>query len=325
MVCPARLDGGHGMGRKRKLLPFSLSGGKIVGRVDADDKLRDMGSEWTARHVSKDSHMAKSISKSVGRSGVNLHSDVTIVQELLNANLQKISPTAPLSVDGRMGNKTVAAIEQFQRKVVGMTRPDGRVDPGGGTLAALNSHAVAGGPAKAAVVTGVFSHPDANKVSLTYGVQGDGTPVRQMTPKAEQLLKSILASVGMHGAKLTSTLRTYHDQARITVTQTYVSSPSKVATWYGQPVLDECKKRLDDIAGFAKWWEEYDRKRGKFSSKHLSNRALDVVPSGDRAKFAAKVKELVPISGSGVARIIAKGEMGEPVDHVEFTFDVCLK
>ncbi len=269
--------------------------------------------------------MATSISKSVGRNGANLHNDVVTVQELLNANIQRIGPTAPLKPDGRVGNKTLTAIEQFQRKVVGMSQPDGRVDPGGRTWQALAATTPASAGAVASTAYGTFSHPDANKVTLTYGIQGDGKPVRPLTAKAEHLLKSILASVGMRGAQLTSTLRTYEDQARITVTQTYVASPSKVATWYGQPVLDECKKRLKDIPGFAKWWEEYDRKRGKLSSKHLGNRALDVVPTGDRSKFAAKVQELVPVSGSGVARIIPKGVMGEPVDHVEFTFDVCQR
>jgi peptidoglycan hydrolase-like protein with peptidoglycan-binding domain len=269
--------------------------------------------------------MAQSISRSVGRNGVNSRMDVETIQRLINANIGKISPTPPLVVDGRVGPKTISAIEQFQKRVVGLSFPDGRVDPNGRTLTALN--AGGGGSAPPPVspppVPGVFSHPDAGKVVLTYGIQGDGKQVVKMNHKAEYLLKSIVASVGVRGARLTSTLRTYHDQARITVTQTYVASPSKVATWYGQAVLDECERRLNDIEGFAKWWQEYDRKRGRFSSKHLTNRALDVVPDGDRAKFAAKVQELVPVKGSGVARIIPKGVMGEPVDHVEFTFDVC--
>ena len=144
-----------------------------------------------------------------------------------------------------------------------------------------------------------------------------------MNAKAEYLLKSILASCGIYRATLTSTKRTYHDQARITMTQTYKADPSKVKKWYGQAVLDACKKHMDDIEAFAKWWEQYDKKRGKVSSRHLSNQALDVVPNTYRSKFAAKVTSLVPVSGSGVRRIIPKGVKGEPVDHVEFTFPVC--
>jgi hypothetical protein len=167
-----------------------------------------------------------------------------------------------------------------------------------------------------------FSHPDADKMVLKYGIQGDGKQVVKLNDKAEQLLKSILASCGMKGATLTSTLRTYHDQARITITQTYKADPKKVAKWYGAEVLAACVKNLNDIAAFARWWELYDKKRGKVSSLHLTNRAMDVVPVGDRVKFATKVQELARKSGTGVKRIIPKGVMGEPVDHVEFTFDV---
>lgn len=245
--------------------------------------------------------------------------EVMLVQKLLNK--QRRPPLRPIAEDGLEGTETKGAIEEFQRRVVGMAHPDGRVDPGGKTLAALNGPAP-GASAKTTPVTGAFAHADAEKVVLTYGIQGDGKQVPRLNNKAEHLLKSILASCGMAGATLTSTLRTYHDQARITITQTYKSDPAKVSQWYGTAVLEACKKHLDDIAAFATWWEQYDRTRGKVSSLHLSNRALDVVPTGDRAKFAAKVAELVPVAGSGVKRIIPKGVMNEPVDHVEFTFDV---
>ena len=260
------------------------------------------------------------IAHSVGGSVPNQNSDeITLVQRLLNKH--RPAPLNSIAENGREGAELRAAIEEFQRRVVGMAKPDGRVDPDGKTLKALCADAksplVKSQPAK-----GVYSHPDADKVTLTYGIQGDGKQVPQLNSKAEQLLKSIVASCSMKGAKLTSTLRTYHDQARITITQTYKSDPSKVSMWYGKEVLEACKKHLDDIPGFAAWWEAYDRKRGSVSSLHLSNRAMDVVPDGDRTKFAAKVQELKSIAGSGVRRIIPKGVMKEPVDHVEFTFDV---
>jgi hypothetical protein len=173
-----------------------------------------------------------------------------------------------------------------------------------------------------AAVSTRFSHPNANNVTLKYDIQGDGKPVVPLNKDAEQLLKSILASCDMSGARLTSTLRTYHDQARITITQTYKAEPRRVLTWYGKEVYEACKKHLGDIQAFADWWQKYDKRRGRVSSLHLSNRAMDVVPSGDRAVFAKKVQELVKVKNSGVKRIIPKGVMNEPVDHVEFTFDV---
>jgi peptidoglycan hydrolase-like protein with peptidoglycan-binding domain len=70
------------------------------------------------------------IRSSVGRGGANKPDDVTAVQHALNAN------GAKLTVDGRVGPATIKAITDFQRKV-GMRTPDGRIDPGRRTEAAL--------------------------------------------------------------------------------------------------------------------------------------------------------------------------------------------
>jgi hypothetical protein len=68
---------------------------------------------------------------SVGRGGQNLPADVRVVQQLLNR--QNPPPSPLLGVDGIVGPKTIAAIESFQRRVVGMSLPDGRIDPSGRT------------------------------------------------------------------------------------------------------------------------------------------------------------------------------------------------
>jgi hypothetical protein len=77
----------------------------------------------------------KTIVASVGRGGLNRTDDVRLVQELLNRYLQ--SPQRPLVVDGVMSPRTIAAIEAFQRRVVNMHRPEGRIDPSDCTMAAL--------------------------------------------------------------------------------------------------------------------------------------------------------------------------------------------
>lgn len=82
--------------------------------------------------------MAASISGSVGRGGRNIAADVLTVQKLINKNLATIAPLVALDEDGACGSLTIAAIEAFQRKALKMTRPDGRVDPGGNTLRMLN-------------------------------------------------------------------------------------------------------------------------------------------------------------------------------------------
>lgn len=81
--------------------------------------------------------MAAMIMGSVGRGGVNQSADARTVQTLLNNN--RSLPLQKLTVDGAVGPKTIAAIEEFQRRVVKMHLPDGRVDPGGKTLKALDS------------------------------------------------------------------------------------------------------------------------------------------------------------------------------------------
>lgn len=85
------------------------------------------------------------INASVGRNGHNDRRDVVTVQNLLNANLGLLTPLRPLEVDGRIGSNTIGAIVEFQRRAMRMSPPDGRVDPRGATLKALNGkrHAAA--------------------------------------------------------------------------------------------------------------------------------------------------------------------------------------
>lgn len=79
-----------------------------------------------------------SISGSVGRGGKNISADVVTVQKLINENIDAIAPIARLDEDGGCGTFTIGAIEAFQRLVVKLAKPDGRVDPGGNTLRVLN-------------------------------------------------------------------------------------------------------------------------------------------------------------------------------------------
>lgn len=76
------------------------------------------------------------INQSVGKGGVNLKDDVSIVQELLNRSI--LPPSALLSVDGIVGIKTIRAIETYQRNKVGIKLPDGLIEPGKKTWASLS-------------------------------------------------------------------------------------------------------------------------------------------------------------------------------------------
>lgn len=259
------------------------------------------------------------ISASVGRGGTNNEADVRVVQKLLR-----------ITVDGQVGPKTIGAIETVQRSIFNGWS-DGLVEPGGRTwrhISQGNAGEERPAPTRNDATTpdgagevdasestgGYFSHPRANQVSLTYG----DNAVR-LNSTAAHLLKSILAACDIFSAHLTSTLRTYHDQARICLEQVDQATTLK---WYGGKVAEARIRFAGNIQGFADWWEAYDQKRSRVSSRHLSNQAMDVVPSERRQEFAEKVEFLVPVSGSGVRRIIPKGTMNEPVDHVEFTFKV---
>jgi len=81
--------------------------------------------------------MAKSIMGGVGRGGRNFPAaDVMTVQYLLNCvPAAQGGPSPELVIDGAVGPKTIAAIEKFQRSLGGIC--DGRVDPAGNTLRAL--------------------------------------------------------------------------------------------------------------------------------------------------------------------------------------------
>lgn len=77
------------------------------------------------------------IAQSVGTSGVNRESDVRTVQTLINKHARELG-LAALSVDGKIGERTIAAIKLFQTRVAHLTVADGRVDPGGKTWHSLN-------------------------------------------------------------------------------------------------------------------------------------------------------------------------------------------
>ncbi len=76
------------------------------------------------------------ITGSVGSGGANQSTDVMAIQRQLNGLMNP--PRVQLAVDGRCGPKTCGMIADFQKSVLGLQRPDGRVDANGRTLAALN-------------------------------------------------------------------------------------------------------------------------------------------------------------------------------------------
>lgn len=77
------------------------------------------------------------ISAAVGNKAPNHFADVRLVQTLINRHIGSLRPLLPLRVDGRCGPLTIGMIIDFQRRVVGFKKPDGRIDPNGKTFTAL--------------------------------------------------------------------------------------------------------------------------------------------------------------------------------------------
>ena len=92
------------------------------------------------------------IVRSVGRGGVNLYNDVITIQKLLN---KKRPPgiTGQLKYDGDAGKETITRIELFQKNIVKMPKPDGRVDPGGMTMANLTGTTAQSGLSEKTTIT----------------------------------------------------------------------------------------------------------------------------------------------------------------------------
>jgi peptidoglycan hydrolase-like protein with peptidoglycan-binding domain len=76
------------------------------------------------------------ISDSVGQGGRNILIDVTYVQILL-ADYRMRNGKSPIAIDGLVGSETIAAIRDFQSRLIGFV--DGRVDPGKKTISLLES------------------------------------------------------------------------------------------------------------------------------------------------------------------------------------------
>lgn len=81
------------------------------------------------------------IQKSVGEKGVNDKVDVKIIQAALNlAQSADFKLQKKIVIDGKIGKKTISAIIDFQKAIVKLNHPDGRIDPGGATLKKLKKY-----------------------------------------------------------------------------------------------------------------------------------------------------------------------------------------
>jgi len=149
------------------------------------------------------------IAKSVGKGGVNLPDDVKLVRQLLGKFL-KGQGKPPLPDSGVADSALTSAIESFQSKVMGFPKPDGRIDPGGKTIARLLAEPAAK-PAAAAAPAAPADAP--TEVSVTYGAVDKALQI--VSPYSIAVVGKALVLAKMNRAVITSTLRLPADQARI--------------------------------------------------------------------------------------------------------------
>ncbi len=262
---------------------------------------------------------SKTLSGSVGDKGQNKPADVLLVKTLLN----KFTPSFNLSdtkTNTLVGPTTIGVIKKFQQEKAGLANPDGLISVGGKTWKVLNGETPATGatttPNETPAASGKdFTHPAAARVNIAYSSGGSAHPLND---RATKLLKSILASCNIFSATVTSTKRTFADQARIMLQ--YYPTYAAMSGLYGVETANAAFKQGKSRAQFAQWLKERYTRTGR-GSNHIPGFAIDVVPGSNRAAYAAKAQELKG-KGTGVAHIIPKGVGGEKVDHIEFSFEV---
>ena len=171
------------------------------------------------------------ISASVGRDGKNRFVDVRAIQNLINHHL----PPAlnPLKEDGVCGPRTVKAIEEVERLYIRQSPPDGRLDPHGPTLRALNTAAPARRRNTAAVTPTAPPRPEriARVTPSSAGARGTIPAERRPNPSATVAVAPAGSQITAPGitpaaiAAAQATQRRWNVPASITLAQ-YVQESS---------------------------------------------------------------------------------------------------
>lgn len=133
------------------------------------------------------------LAHSVGRGGRNELTDVMVLQILLKLNRERFPDPkpAPLDPDGRIGPKTIEAIELFETKVLQTATSDGLVAPGDATVTAL--------------LAGLPAGPSKEKLSVVMP--------RALPAKIDLYFEPLVA--GMKKYEITKPLRMAHFIAQI--------------------------------------------------------------------------------------------------------------
>jgi hypothetical protein len=127
---------------------------------------------------------------SVGQNGRNNHDDVLIVQTLLNKNAHIADSIGRVPEDGNCDDGTKRAIVAFQKDVVRIASPDGRIDPNGRTFRILTGDAPHG-----ATVAFVQLTPD----GIGYYIYEKSMDRLWGTPNAIQSIRTLATNLNAVG------------------------------------------------------------------------------------------------------------------------------
>ena len=133
------------------------------------------------------------LSGSVGALGANLMADVLAVQKLINLCIGLIVPRARVVENGISDGSLIAAIKDFQSRVVHSAFPDGRVDPGGQTVTALDICAA-----------GLPYPPVTPRPPIKYTSNPNEVPTQTTTPSALDVVNMLLhvwTALNQNGAR----------------------------------------------------------------------------------------------------------------------------
>lgn len=133
------------------------------------------------------------ITRAVGRGADKpLKSDILLVQQLLNR--KRLPGTPAIGEDGKQGDETYTAIEEFQRRALKMKKPDGRVDPDGRTFTALAAEPPAPpappNPAPAQPLPAAVAPAPATEPPVP---PSEAAPRMSLSPAGRQLLREVEA------------------------------------------------------------------------------------------------------------------------------------
>ncbi|WP_339067902.1 peptidoglycan-binding domain-containing protein [Teredinibacter turnerae] len=158
------------------------------------------------------------IKASVGTGGINITNDVKFIQELLTHLAMQDMRLDTLTADGICGAKTKSAIATFQKNIVKLKTPDGRIDPNGRSEKTL------------IVSANNIDKSLTEKTAKKYGLAKSGTHehhsgLKQIVYRANarrvlsdystNVVKLAMSYAGIFKCDISSTLRTFDDQTRI--------------------------------------------------------------------------------------------------------------